>query len=99
MTISAAEAHSTPLTTDDALLRRLQSLLGSACVRRLWLFYLDEDDRQLPTITPVDEHPANPGGGAAEHLASVIAEVVEQLGAASVVIVWERRLGRAGVPG
>ena len=81
-----------PLTTDEEVTERVRDVVGCAARRQLWLFFLDSDDCQLPVLLPVPDFPPSPDGGSAEQLAASLAAVVEQLGAAQVVVVWERRL-------
>lgn len=81
-----------PLTTDEEVTERVRDVVGCAARRQLWLFFLDADDCQLPVLLPVPDFPPSPDGGSAEQLAASLAAVVEQLGAAQVVVVWERRL-------
>ncbi|QEO15399.1 hypothetical protein FLP10_13905 [Agromyces intestinalis] len=100
MTIPADEAALIPLTDDDALQRRVADLLQSAFRRQWWTLYLDADGRQLPVIMPMAGYPHDPtepvsdeggfSGTAAQLLADRLAMMVEELGAASVVFVWER---------
>ncbi len=91
MTIPAYEdAKLVPLDTDSAIERRVHDLIGRANRRQLWLIFLDEDRVQLPTIIPVDELPLAPEPGDGEMLAGALATTAEMIGAAAVVLVWER---------
>ncbi|UOE45773.1 hypothetical protein [Agromyces larvae] len=100
MTIPADEAALIPLTTDAALQERVTDLLQCAFRRQWWTLYLDADDRQLPVIMPMAGYPHDPTepvidgsgfpGTAAQLLADRLAMMIEDLGAASVVFVWER---------
>jgi len=97
----------TPLMIDDALLRAwLEDMLEPARVYRFWLFFLDDDNRVLRTMMPIDDYPSDPGGPCitedlgirtnADVFANRFAAFMEALGAAQIVLVWERR-GRSRV--
>lgn len=94
--LEADDATQVPLTTDLALHDRVSELLDAALRRQWWTMYLDEDERQLPLIMPMADYPEDPGepcgaeGTAAQLLAQRLAEIVEHVGAAKVVFVWER---------
>ena len=92
MTITPAEAALLPLSDDDAILERVDDLIGAACGRAVWMIFLDDRDIQLPVLIPVDGYPALPGDDVGElaHLVGATAEMAE---AASVVLVWEREGG------
>ncbi|MEL4317679.1 hypothetical protein WJX64_01535 [Leifsonia sp. YIM 134122] len=92
MTLSADEATRQPITTDEQVLDRVDALIGKAVRRQLWLLFVDADDRQIPLVIPIADHPAAPYGGHAELLASRIADIVDEAGAAQIIVVWERRL-------
>lgn len=88
--------------TDDALLQEwLEEMLESALVHRVWLFFLDDDDRVLRTMIPIDDCPSDPNGPCvtedlgirtnAEVFAHRFAAFMEALGSAQLVLVWERR--------
>ncbi|WP_207456355.1 hypothetical protein [Desertivibrio insolitus] len=91
MTIPAYDdAKLVPLDTDAAIERRVADLIGRANRRQLWLIFLDEHQRQLPTMIPVDDLPLAPEPGDGDMLAGALATTAEMIGAASVVLVWER---------
>jgi hypothetical protein len=91
MTIPAYDdARLVPLETDDALQRRVADLVGRANRRQLWLLFLDEDHVQLPVLIPIDDLPTQPQPGDGEMLAGALATTAEVIGAAWVVLVWER---------
>ncbi|WP_173924546.1 hypothetical protein [Agromyces sp. Marseille-P2726] len=96
MTLEADEATRLPLVSDHALHERVSELLQGAIRRQWWTLYLDEHDVQLPLIMPVAGYPERPDepsgeeGTAAQVLASRLSEIVEYVGAAKVVFVWER---------
>jgi len=79
-----------PLQTDADIEHRVAELIGRANLRQLWLLFLDEANVQLPLLIPVEGLPTEP---TTEQTASVIARVDDlmgEIGAASVVLVWER---------
>ncbi|MBF0815594.1 hypothetical protein E4U02_04140 [Microbacterium paludicola] len=86
---------------DDAHLEELIGLLLTGAIRRqLWLLFLDEDDRLSEAIMPTDDFPRDPhepnivddlGPVTAAHLiAARMPLVLEAVGAAALVLVWER---------
>jgi len=79
-----------PLVSDEKLLERTQLLLDHALRRQIWLMFLDADARQLPIIMPTYV-PERPGRREAEGFGRFIRELVDDFGAASVVITFERR--------
>lgn len=76
--------------------QRIADLLQAAIRRQWWTLYLDERDMQLPLIMPMAGYPDRPDepcgedGTAAQLLANRLSEIVEQVGAAKVIFVWER---------
>jgi hypothetical protein len=94
--LDANDAKRLPLTTDHAVQRRVAELLQGALRRQWWTLYLDEDDVQLPLIMPMAGYPERPDepcgddGTAAQLLASRLADIAEQVGAARLIFVWER---------
>lgn len=87
---SYEDIQALPLQTDADIEQRVAELIGRANLRQLWLLFLDESNIQLPLLIPVDGLPTEP---ATEQTASVIARVNDlmgEIGAASVVLVWER---------
>lgn len=97
--ITAEEASRNPLTTEADVQARVDDLVGRACRRQLWLLFLDSEDVQVPLLVPLEDHPPGPGDGNAERVAERASELGVLAGAASVVVVWERRLGEASTPG
>lgn len=100
-TISAAEAAFTPISTDEQIRQRIDELVGRACVRQLWFFFLDENDLQLPLIIPMSDHPLDDLARGAELESRSVVEVATALAAfgalqmadtpaAKVILVWER---------
>ncbi|MEV1130458.1 hypothetical protein [Agromyces sp. NPDC049794] len=103
--LHADEAARLPITTDRDVEERVALLLRNAIRRQWWTLYLDDDDVQLPLLMPMAGYPARPdepsgeGGTAAQLIADRLAAVVEQVGAAKVVFVWERPGGAETTPG
>ena len=79
-----------PLPTDVDILRRVNELIGPANLPQLWLLFLDSEDVQLPLLIPINGLPARPDGGATAIFSS-IANLMPEVGADALVIVWERR--------
>lgn len=92
----ANDLQQQPLLTDDDIEARVESLIGPACRRQWWMLFLDESQRQTPLVMPMADYPTTPNGGAAEMLASRIAEIIQLTEAAQVIFVWER-LGNRNV--
>ncbi|MET0589805.1 MAG: hypothetical protein ABWZ77_01390 [Naasia sp.] len=84
------ETSSDPLITDSDVEERVRFLLTAAIQRRFWLFLLDAEHRQRPTLVPVDGIPARPAPDDGERLAPMLDFVAEAEGAQSLVIVHER---------
>ncbi|MEJ2871291.1 hypothetical protein WCD74_26275 [Actinomycetospora sp. OC33-EN08] len=83
-----------PLLTDDDVLDRVESLVGSARQdRTLWLLPVDGDRRQAPLVVPVEDVPYLPDD-VVEGIGTVLAGFVPRLatasGPGSVVLVLER---------
>jgi hypothetical protein len=83
-----------PLTTDDAVLERVEQLIGPAAVpRRLWLMFVDGDRRQTPVLMPIDDIPSRPDNtidGLGTVLAGVAPDLATDSGPGSVIFVLER---------
>lgn len=77
------------LGADDDLLARVDSLLGSASSRQVWLMFLDSNDCQLPTLMPayVPEVPEPDDGEWLEHMLGAITRDTD---VATVVTIFER---------
>ena len=86
--------------TDDQLHDMLGHLLSRASIRQIWLFFFGADHRLMEPIMPMDDHPISPDEMCdTEDLgrlpfgrvfAERMAWITEFIGAASVVVVWER---------
>jgi hypothetical protein len=93
-------ATAPPLATDDAVLERIEQLVGSAIVpRRLWVMFVDGDQRQAPVMMPIDDIPLRPDrtvDGLGQVLAGIAPDLATDTGPGSVIFVLER-LGNARV--
>ena len=91
--MTTTPAASPPLLTDDDVRERVESLVGPALVdRRLWLFLVDGDRRQVPVDIPIEDLPARPE--LVETLARMLGQVADagdtDAGPGSAVFVLER---------
>jgi hypothetical protein len=77
------------LSTDEALLERVRDLVEGAYRQQLWFMFLDEEDRQLPLLVPLDV-PDRPREEHSDPLAPFVASLVEEVRPRSVVVVLER---------
>lgn len=77
------------LATDEALLERVRDLVEGAYRQQLWFMFLDEDDRQLPLLVPLDV-PDRPGEDHSDPLGPFVAALVDEVRPRSVVVVLER---------
>ncbi|GAB2528918.1 hypothetical protein [Paramicrobacterium agarici] len=93
MTISAEEAAHAPLVSDEQIEMRVSDLVGKAIKRQWWMLFLDENDVQLPHIVPVEGAPLVPDDAATQHSAEGMSAIMDELGAAQVILVWERPTG------
>lgn len=75
-----------PLTTDALIQQRVTDLVGRAVRRQLWLFFLDDNEVQLPVILPLDDLPARPS----PDNPLPFADLAESYGASAIVAVLER---------
>lgn len=89
------------LTSDAELAEFLGDLLQRATHRQFWMLFLDDEQRLMEPIMPMDDHPLDPGELAetedlglapfARVVVDRVGMIVEWIGASSVVFVWERR--------
>jgi hypothetical protein len=78
-----------PVRTDGDVLALVRALIGQPLTRQCWVVFLAERGVPIPLLLPVSELPYQPD----EHVddfACLVAEVMEQVEADDVVIVWER---------
>ena len=79
-----------PLTTDSDIEERVGELLGTANQRQMWLIPLDEQDRQLPLLIPIEGMPVRPPRLDDSGLAPALQLLVDEYEVAAFVIVLER---------
>ena len=84
-----------PLRTDDDVDRRVADLVGRAARDdTLWLLFVDGDDRQAPTVMPVEELSGPPDdqliAGLGDVLEGFLPRLATDTGVGSVVFVRER---------
>jgi hypothetical protein len=77
------------LATDEALLERVRDLVEGAYRQQLWFMFLDDDDRQLPILVPLDV-PDRPGEEHSDPLNPFVAALVDEVRPRSIVVVLER---------
>lgn len=85
-----------PLTTDARIQDRVEALIGPAISRRLWLLFVDTDDRQVPAVAPIEDYPLAPGDGVVDGVVAAVRRIADEVGAHQVIFVWERPTG-AGI--
>ena len=88
-------ATAAPLRTDDDVARRVADLIGCAAGGdKLWLLFVDGDDRQTPVVMPVEGASGPPDREMVMALGNVLEGVLPDLataaGVGSVVFVRER---------
>lgn len=84
------DTQTQPLDTDAEITARVGELIGRANSRQLWLLFLDDVNVQLPLLIPIDGLPADPTADQTERVVANIHELMLEIGAGSVVTVWER---------
>jgi hypothetical protein len=98
--IDRATRSDLPLRTDHQLRIALEDLLERANLAQLWVIFLDADDRLTGPFMPGDGFPDDPlelvrtddlGEVPVAHvLAERVKMMIEAVGAARAVLVWER---------
>lgn len=84
-----ARLPSVPVRTDGDVIALVTDLVGRPRTRQCWVVFLAARGVPIPLLLPVSDLPYQPD----EHVqdfAALIADVVEQVGADEVVLVWER---------
>jgi hypothetical protein len=79
-----------PLRTDLLIEKRVRDLIGNAQAHQLWLMFLDKNEVQLPLLIPIADLPRRPDENATACVVGNIAEVMAEIGAVSLMVVWER---------
>jgi hypothetical protein len=84
-----AETLTSPLRTDADVLARIEQLIAPADrVRQsLWLFFLDQDQAQLPVVMPIADVPDDPDPELVGNLCWTIAEALGGSGPAGSVVI------------
>ncbi len=99
MKTHAAADRTAPLTDDALLQERIAFLLRRASLRQLWMMFLFADDVQSEILIPCADLPVTPHEilttddherSHADVLGERVAEIMEGLGFAQAVFVWER---------
>jgi hypothetical protein len=79
-----------PLRTDTLIEERVRETIGRALRRQMWLLFLDCDQIQLPLLIPIDKLPSRPDLTGTTQVVANIAELMVEIGASDLVVVWER---------
>lgn len=79
----------TPVRTDDDVVDLVDALLDRPITRQCWVLFLDERAVPISFVMPISDLPWQPDEHV-EDFAALIADVVQQVAAAEVVLVWER---------
>lgn len=79
----------TPVRTDDDVLDLVTALVERPITRQCWALFLDERAVPVSFVMPISDLPWQPDERV-EDLAALVADTVVQIGAAEVVLVWER---------
>ncbi|HEV7950713.1 MAG TPA: hypothetical protein VGP24_13190 [Glaciihabitans sp.] len=90
MTQHTSDDSLVPLISDTLIEDRVRTLIGRANMRQMWLLFLDEDELQLPLLIPIDGLPPAPDPSNTQTVISNIAELMGEIGATGLIIVWER---------
>ncbi|PRY69669.1 hypothetical protein B0I08_102346 [Glaciihabitans tibetensis] len=90
MTTTPSYDSLVPLRTDFLIEQRVRDLIGRANLRQLWLLFLDEQQVQLPLLLPIDGLPSRPTEDGTARVVDNVVRLMEELGAAGLVVVWER---------
>ncbi|MCA5923943.1 hypothetical protein [Curtobacterium oceanosedimentum] len=78
-----------PVRTDDDVVRLVTAVIERAIRPQCWVLFLDDRGMPIPFLLPIADLPVEPDEHV-EDFAALIADVVTQLGAADVVLAWER---------
>lgn len=77
-----------PLRTDEEVLARVGTLVGTACTHQLWIMFVDGDGRQSPVIVPLADVPQL--AGLARVLRGLHGELSTDRGPGAVIVTRER---------
>ncbi|MFG6445270.1 hypothetical protein ACFXQA_08325 [Microbacterium sp. P07] len=104
MNTSSTPASTQSFTDDALVLERLETLLGPASRRQLWLLFVNADRTLAEVILPCEGLPADPEATVltdnglmthADALSNTLAHLTDEFGFAEVILVWERPGGPA----
>jgi len=84
------QADLEPLTTDEAIERRVASLIGRAQNRQIWLLFLDQNQVQSPLVLPVSDVPVAPPDDDLDNWSEFVRGTTEAVDAGEVIVVLER---------
>jgi hypothetical protein len=79
-----------PLRTDALIEERVRDIIGRARCRQMWLLFLDVHQIQLPLLIPIESLPNLPEGEGTAQVVDNIAELMGEIEASELVVVWER---------
>lgn len=81
-----------PLRTQVDLHRQWRAMMGPLgfSFRRLWLLFLDRDDRPTPVMLQIDDVPEDPDPAGTDSLLAMCREVREDLGLGRVAVLLSR---------
>ena len=87
----------TPIRTTADLLSAWRGLMGPGGfgTASIWMIFLDDDDRLLPTVQAIDDRPAEPEEHVVRNLTGVLGDLIDGGDVASVALL----LSRPGPPG
>jgi hypothetical protein len=81
---------SSALTTDESVHEFVSGLIGRAIVPRFWMLFLDDEQRILRDIMPVDGIPDRPDVDDAERMVPMFCGCADALDAEAMILVLER---------
>jgi hypothetical protein len=90
MTFPFTDNIHSPLTSNTDIEERVSHLIGSANLRQLWVLFLDPSDVQLPLLIPICGLPHAPEWSDTSQVIRSVDEVMQEIGAERLVLVWER---------
>jgi hypothetical protein len=88
--IDRRQADLEPLTTDALIEQRVDSLIGRAQNRQIWLLFLDQNQVQSPLVLPISDVPVAPAPDDLDNWCELIRGTTEAVDAGDVIVVIER---------
>jgi len=88
--IDRRQADLEPLTTDALIEQRVESLIGKAQNRQIWLLFLDQNQVQSPLVLPVSDVPVAPAPDDLDNWCELIRGTTQAVDAGDVIVVIER---------